>query len=136
MNPPLNPFKWFPLLLGIGIFSSQRDFAQNASDVILAWNPSPANGVVGYNLYSGTASQTYTNMVSVGNVTNTILTGLVTGKTYFFSVTAIDTAGLESPFSNEIGYSVPTNIVSGTSNNPPTVANTAPVISSVANQTI
>jgi hypothetical protein len=116
---------------------TQRDFAQSPSDVTLAWNPSPASGIVGYNLYAGVASQTYTNMVSLGVVTNAVLTGLTTGTTYFFSVTAVDAAGLESQFSNETSYSVPTNIVSGSSNGPPVVPpNTPPTISGVANQTI
>jgi hypothetical protein len=85
--------------------------------------------VVGYNVYSGGASQTYTNMVSIGNVTNASVLGLAQGRTYFFSVTAVDSLGVESPFSNETSYSVPTNT-------PPVVTNTPPSITGIAAQTI
>jgi len=65
-------------------------FAQSEETVSLGWNASPDDRVVGYNLYSGVASQTYTNKLSVGNVTNTSIAGLVGGTTYFFSVIAVD----------------------------------------------
>ncbi len=101
------------------------------SSVTLAWNPSTSTDVSGYNVYYGGASQTYTNMRSVGTVTNATISGLLQGSTYYFSVTATDSMGLESPKSNEVSYTVPiTNSVSTTS------GNTAPIISSVPNQTL
>jgi len=100
--------------------------------VTLGWNPSPDPTVSGYNVYSGVASQTYTNMVSFGNVTNASLSALVPGTTYFFSVTAVDAVGLESPFSNETTYNVPTT----PTNSAPILTNTPPTISKVPNQTI
>lgn len=136
MKPRQRRYPWISLCCGLGMLCSPCGFAQSTGDVTLAWNPSPADGVVGYNVYSGVASQTYTNIISVGNVTNTLITGLAAGTTYFFSVTALDVAGLESAFSNETSYTVPTNVVSGSSNNPPSLTNTAPVISSIAAQTI
>jgi hypothetical protein len=96
--------------------------------------------VVGYNLYSGVASQTYTNMLSVGNVTNGTVAGLVPGTTYYFSVVAVDSLGDESPFCNEVTYLVSTNSTSTPTNTPPTgtstPTNTPPAISSIAYQTI
>jgi hypothetical protein len=77
--------------------------------------------VAGYNLYFGVASKVYTNMVSFGNVTAASISGLSTGTTYFFTVTAVDFAGLESPYSNETTYTVGTN--------------TPPTISSMPDQT-
>ncbi|MGA2661952.1 MAG: hypothetical protein ABSH34_31110, partial [Verrucomicrobiota bacterium] len=41
-------------------------YAQGQS-VTLAWGPSTDPTVVGYNLYYGGASQTYTNTVAAGN---------------------------------------------------------------------
>ena len=117
----------------MGMLCVPGAFAQTTTNVTLGWYPSAANGVVGYNVYSGGASQSYTNMVSLGNVTNLLVNGLAPGSTYFFSVTAVDSAGLESPYSNEISYSVPTNTIVGTA---PIVTNTPPVISSLSNQTI
>jgi len=129
MNPPQNQYKWITVLCVVSTLWIAQAFAQTTTNVTLAWNPSQATGIVGYNVYSGAASKSYTNMFSVGNVTNTSAAGLRSGATYYFSVTAVDSAGLESPHSNEISYSVPTN-------NPPVVSNTPPTISSIANQTI
>jgi hypothetical protein len=129
MNSPQNQYKWITVLCVVSTLWLPRAFAQSSTNISLAWSPSPATGIVGYNVYSGAASKNYTNMVSAGNVTNANVTGLKSGKTYYFSVTAVDTLGLESQFSNEISYSVPTN-------NPPGVSNTPPTVSSIANQTI
>ena len=51
----------------------------------LAWNPSTDPTVVGYNLYYGGTSGTYTNMINAGNVTNTTISGLIQGTTYYFT---------------------------------------------------
>ncbi|HLH54281.1 MAG TPA: fibronectin type III domain-containing protein [Verrucomicrobiae bacterium] len=74
----------------------------------LAWDASTDPSVVGYRLYEGTASQSYTNMVDVGDATTVTIPGLIPGTTYYFAVTAYDSSGLESPFSGEISYTVPT----------------------------
>jgi hypothetical protein len=81
--------------------------AQAVQSVTLAWDPNPDPTVVGYNLYCGVASGTYTNMVHVGNVTNITLSSLNEGTTYFFATTAYCGAGIEGDFSNEITYTVP-----------------------------
>ena len=80
---------------------------QAAQSVTLAWDPSPDPTVVGYNIYAGVVSGTYTNKLDVGNATNGIISGLVDGATYFFAVTAYDASGLESDFSNELSFTVP-----------------------------
>jgi hypothetical protein len=81
-----------------------------AASVTLAWDASPAPSggppIAGYKVYRGGMSRSYTNMVSVGNVTTATIGGLVQGLTYFFAVTAYDTAGLESDYSEEISFTV------------------------------
>jgi hypothetical protein len=72
--------------------------------VTLAWNPSPSTDVAGYRVYYGTASGVYTNSVDSVTGTNTTLTGLAAGTTYYFAATAVDANGDESPFSNETSY--------------------------------
>jgi len=72
----------------------------------LGWNPSPAPGVVGYRVYEGEMSQNYSQVLDVGNATTARVSGLMTGVTYYFAVTAYDANGLESPFSGEISYEV------------------------------
>jgi hypothetical protein len=68
--------------------------------VTLTWNPNPENDIAGYILYYGKSSGNYQRSVSVAIPPAKVS---VTGKTYF-AVTAFDTQGLESDFSNEVHY--------------------------------
>ena len=77
----------------------------------MAWDPSSDPSVVGYRLYQGGESLVYTNVVDVGNATLATITALVPGSTYYFAVTAYDSSGLESAFSGEIAYTVPTSAI-------------------------
>jgi len=76
--------------------------------VTLAWNPSAANNIAGYRLYLGLSSHNYAASLDVGASTNATLSNLTPGTNYFFAVTAYDTNLLESEFSGEISYLVPT----------------------------
>jgi len=71
------------------------------TNVMLAWDRSPSPDVVGYRIYYGIASGSYTNSVMVGNVTNCTVSNLVNGVTYFFASKAYTASGIESSFSNE-----------------------------------
>lgn len=84
--------------------------AFSAQSVTLAWDPNPENDIGGYIVYYGPASRNYTNAVNVGNVTTNTVSGLVDGATYFFAVTAFNTNGLESDFSDEVSYAPPNPI--------------------------
>ncbi|AJE02188.1 fibronectin type III domain-containing protein [Geobacter pickeringii] len=76
--------------------------------VTLAWDapsgPSTAK-IAGYKVYYGTASRTYSKTVKLGLATTCSVTGLASG-TYYFTVTAYDAAGNESPYSNETTQAV------------------------------
>jgi hypothetical protein len=78
-----------------------------AGSVNLAWDRSPSPEVTGYRIYYGAVSQSYSNSIMVGNVTNTTVPNLTTGNTYYFTAIAFNASGLESIFSNEILYIVP-----------------------------
>src|SRR4051794_11482562 len=78
-----------------------------APSVTLVWNPNTESDLAGYNVYFGPTNATYTNKIILGKVTTNIVSGLVPGAKYFFAVTAFNTSGAESDFSNEISYSVP-----------------------------
>jgi hypothetical protein len=82
----------------------------SAQDVTLAWDPNAETDLAGYKVYIGNASRTYGTPVVIGTQTTYTFTGLVPG-TYYFAVTAVNTAGLESGFSNEVW----TTLSSGTS---------------------
>ena len=75
--------------------------------VVLEWTPSDDTNVVAYRIYSGTASQNYDSQVTVGNTNQATISGLADGATYYFAATCIDSEGVESDFSNEAIYEVP-----------------------------
>ena len=78
-----------------------------AGQVILAWDANTEPDVTGYKVYSGTTSGTYGAPIDVGNVLTYTVSGLTDGQTYFFAVTAYDSFGNESGYSNEVTYTVP-----------------------------
>lgn len=78
--------------------------AAGQHSVVLSWNPSTSPVVAGYHLYYGTASGDYTQNLVLGNVTSATIGGLLGGVTYYFAMTAYDTNGVESGFSNEVSF--------------------------------
>ncbi len=76
-------------------------------DVTLTWEPpttnadgTPLNDLAGYRVYFGPGSGNYIYKNDVGNVTLCTIGGLTQG-TWCFAVTAYDTSGNESDYSNE-----------------------------------
>ncbi len=76
-----------------------------AGDATLTWVPNAEADLAGYHVYYGTAAGTYSAVTDAGNTTTYTVTGLGVG-TYYFAVTAYDTAGNESGASNEVSKSV------------------------------
>jgi hypothetical protein len=72
----------------------------------LTWQPSTDTNLAKYNLYMGTQPGIYGPPVSVGLNTSYTAGNLTGGKTYYFSVTAVNTAGAESARSNEVNKSI------------------------------
>lgn len=95
------------------------------SSVTLEWDEIPSADIAGYRLHYGAAPLTYTNMLSVGNLTRATVSGLVEGTTYFFVVTATDSSCVESRYSDEIAYKVPLPANRRASAIPPTLSLTA-----------
>jgi len=79
----------------------------HAQQVSLAWNANTETDLQAYKVYRGEASRTYTTNSNVGKTTNCTVSGLELGKTYYFTVTALDSVGNESGYSNEITYMIP-----------------------------
>ncbi len=94
-----------------------------AADVTLAWDPNTEADLAGYRLYYGTASGNYPTSVDVGKATLYKILGLFEGQTYYFAVTAYNTAGVQSGYSNEVSYTVPTTT-------PPNSAPSTPAVPS------
>ena len=84
-------------------------FIASAVDFTLAWDApttntdgTPLTDLAGYKVYYGTASGVYGSPITVGNVLTHTVTGLLGDRLYFFAVTARDTSGNESGYSNEV----------------------------------
>jgi hypothetical protein len=78
--------------------------------VQLEWNPAPEQNVTGYRVYYGTASRTYQQPLGQGltsTATTYTLTGLAGAHRYFFAVTASNSLGMESGYSNEVVLDIP-----------------------------
>lgn len=82
------------------------DTAHSAT-VTLAWDANPEPTVVGYRLYLGTSPGYYTSSVDVAASTRATVSSLIEGVTYYMAVTAYDTSGNQSGYSDEIVYTVP-----------------------------
>lgn len=71
----------------------------------LSWTPSPNSAVAGYKIYYWNANQrATTNILPVGAVTKAVVPGLKENTTYFFAATSCDSAGHESPLSNQAAF--------------------------------
>jgi fibronectin type 3 domain-containing protein len=82
--------------------------APTTHSVELSWTASTSAGIVGYNVYRAIGTGGYSKLDS------SIVTGLkytdvtvTAGTTYKYVVTAVDSLGLESPFSLPIAATVP-----------------------------
>ena len=79
---------------------------QSSFHINFAWDPNTESDIGGYILYWGQSSRSYTSSVRCGNVTTYTLEDIVAG-TWYFAVTAYNTAGAESGYSNEVVAMVP-----------------------------
>jgi len=61
--------------------------------------------LAGYKIYYGPSSGNYSTNIDVGNVTSYTVDNLTAG-TYYIAITAYNTAGIESTFSNEVSKSL------------------------------
>jgi Divergent InlB B-repeat domain/Fibronectin type III domain len=75
-----------------------------SAQVSLAWDPNGEPDLSGYTLYYGTSSGNYTDSVWLGLVTSYTVTNLSDGVAYYFALTASNSGGLVSGFSNEVSY--------------------------------
>lgn len=69
----------------------------------LTWLPNTVDeDLASYTVHYGTASGDYGHTVNAALTTDVSVTGLVEGQTYYFAVTATNTSGLTSGFSQEV----------------------------------
>jgi hypothetical protein len=81
-----------------------------AHSVILTWDPSSSPSAVGYHVFRSAASGgPYAVLNSSGLVSGLSYTDLTVqpGKTYYYTLTAVDGNGVESRFSGEVSATIP-----------------------------
>jgi fibronectin type 3 domain-containing protein len=94
----MKTFKTIMIAIGIMVVSGCLFAAQ----IQVTWNANTEEDLAGYRLYVGKASGQYGEPVDVGNVTEYVME--ITpqhGATYYFALTAYDTSGNESGYSDE-----------------------------------
>jgi hypothetical protein len=83
-----------------------------AGSAILHWQAVSAPDLAGYRIYYGISSRSYGPYIPLDkNVTSYTLNALVEGRTYYFALTAVDTSGNESGFSEEVSKNIPAGTV-------------------------
>lgn len=85
-----------------------------AAQATLAWsapttntNGTAATNLAGFNVYVGTSSGSYSQKINAGDVTSYTVANLNSGSTYYFAVTAYNTSGMESTYSNQASKTFP-----------------------------
>jgi hypothetical protein len=95
---------------GSGTSTTTPPPSSSSSSVSFSWvaptennNGSPLTNLAGYKIHYGTASQDYTQTVALNNpsLNRYVLDSLPKG-TYYFAITAYNSAGIESNLSGEI----------------------------------
>jgi hypothetical protein len=70
--------------------------------VLILWSANPETNVVGYRVHHGPSPRRYIEVVDVGTNLSWVITN--DAPLTFFAVTAYDTDGLESDFSDEVSW--------------------------------
>jgi hypothetical protein len=74
-----------------------------SGNLVITWDPNTESDLAGYRIYrSNTSGSGYIEVGTVSKlVTSFTDTGLEDGKTYYYVITALDSSGNESPYSDE-----------------------------------
>jgi len=73
----------------------------------LSWTANTDTDLAGYKVHIGTQPGLYNPPITLGTTTTYTATNLASGKTYYFCVSAFDTASNESLCSNEVSKPLP-----------------------------
>jgi hypothetical protein len=74
---------------------------------VISWNANTEPDLAGYKVHYGISSGNYDTNADIGNETSYALSNLASGVTYYIAVTAYDSSGNESVYSDELIYNVP-----------------------------
>lgn len=136
-NGKAHPFSALSAFLSVAILLVVAPATSLATDVSLAWDPSPDPDLAGYHIYyqanssaipfQGTGALEGSAPVDGRNSTTTTISGLNPANSYYFAVTAYNSSGAESVYSNIVA--VPESL-------PPIVSITSPANSDAVSGTV
>ena len=76
--------------------------------VTLSWGASSSSSITGYNVYrSAVSGSGYALLAAAGDTLSYTDGTVAAATTYYYVVTAVDSAGVESPYSNQVTAAVP-----------------------------
>jgi hypothetical protein len=75
--------------------------------VRVTWNKNSENDLAGYLVYCGTSRGSYDRIVGAGLKASVDIRGVDAGRTYYFAVTARDTSGNQSGYSQQVAITIP-----------------------------
>lgn len=87
------------------VSASTTSSTSTTSSATLKWNAITSTAVSGYKVYVGEAPRQYSRTINVGSVTSSTVSSLTVGRTYYFAVTAYNSAGESSP-STEVSKTI------------------------------
>lgn len=94
------------LSAGVAGYSREVHIVATGPTVTLTWDANIETDLAGYTVHYGTQSGVYTQTVNVGKTTIWTLQNTTAGTSYYFVVTAINTSGVRSPFSNQVSETI------------------------------
>ena len=101
------------ILISPFVLNGPQSSVAFAAQVTLSWDASSSTGVSGYRVFYGTASLNYPNYTDIGTQTSYTLANLNAGTTYYLAVSAKNSSGQISNYSNEVVYTTASSTPSG-----------------------
>jgi chitodextrinase len=95
------------LLLALILLILNHQTLALAGEAFLSWDANRESDLAGYRVYVGLLPGVYGAPIDVGRGTSWTVPNLNAGVTYYFAVTAYNTRGLESGYSNEASKTIP-----------------------------
>lgn len=111
---PLAESTTFSLTCSNGPENALASVTVDVFDKTIRWQPpeynedgTPANDLAGYVIYWGNSSRSYTGSYRINSASTTSWEADITPGTYYFAMTAFDSEGNESDYSNELLKIIP-----------------------------
>lgn len=78
-----------------------------ATSLQVSWNANTESDLTGYRVHIGNTAGNYTSCTDVGKATSYRINNVTQGQTYYIALTAYDTSGNESGYSQEVHAFIP-----------------------------